>query len=95
MSDPNEPKVSNTPIVVDEHATITPMTHQEIKTVHGTEWMSMSVSKLRNEQSVLRNRQMAMLNMGKKDIAKQIENGIRMIEAIIIDKYKKSEERNK
>ena len=85
----------DSPVVVDESATITPITHQPIKAVHGNQWTAMSISQLRIEQSTLRSRQLSLESMGKGGFAQQLEQGIQQIEAIITEKYRRADETRK
>lgn len=75
------------PIEID--ASITPITKREVQVVDQSLWPTMQVHDLYDQLIILQQRYFAMLDMGKGQIADQLQFGIKQLEALIA--YKQNE----
>lgn len=74
---------------IDINSNITPITKQEIQLVDQSQWEKMPVHELYDQLIILQQRYFAMLDMGKGQIADQIQSGIKHLESLIA--YKQTE----
>jgi len=69
---------------IDVNSNKTPITQQPIEEVNGGQvWLESSISDLYDQLRILQNRYYIALDLGKTEMALQIERGIMQIQAII------------
>lgn len=73
MSEDNKPL---SPVEVSTDSTVTPITRQKIERVDISGWKNLSISQLTTQLETLQLRYYALLNMGRGDLAEQVEGGI-------------------
>jgi hypothetical protein len=70
---------------------ITPITRQPIPQVNSTNWEDMPYPKLVDQHAALKNRLLVVKQMGRSDMEKQIQKGIRYLEMLIKQKHEKDD----
>jgi len=83
-------QTNDTPIDVNDD--VTPISQTPIKHVTSDVWSDSNLTDLHDQLMTLRSRHYSMLDMEKYEIAKQIQQGISQLEAII--KQKNAEKYN-
>lgn len=78
----NKPKKHHDPIDVSI-SDITPTTHKHIEAITPSSWDSVPVGELYDQLSTLQNRYFAMLEMGKPEIANQINIAVVHLRTVI------------
>lgn len=73
-------------VSVDDDATITPITHQPIKSVDATSWSDLNLTELYSQLSTLEDRRIKLYEIGQPAVAQQVEQGIARIQLVIKSK---------
>lgn len=77
----------------DVNSNFTPTTHEPIPTMEGDMWGKMTVSELYDQLLILQKRYYIALDMGKGDMAEQIQRGLYELEQRIRTKQFDAQQR--
>ena len=89
MSD--KPKIPQGSVPVTPDSDITPISRQPIDKINAATWENLSYDALSNQYLALQKRMDMARSMGRGDLAKQMENGMKYLLHLIEEKKPKDE----